>query len=276
MTEDSITINYGNSEAEIDPTGSYVKRLILNGEEILKPSADDVQTHGGMALLLPFANRVRNATYRWAGTTYNLPRNNGQNSIHGLTRDQLWGISHRGSDAVSMTCKLDSEGYPVPLFLKVTYRIEQRRFSTEIFASNEGTTSAPFLAGLHPYFKTENTWKLSGYRHYLELNYKDSYFPDGTFSAASPDSIGSHSKRIYDNAFIAEGPVLLHTGKSAIRITNSDMPYLVIYNGEYSEGKSVALEPMTGAPDAFNNGIGLITIPQGESFSCSATFELMR
>lgn len=276
MSEDSISINSGNSEAEIDSTGAYVRSLFLNGTEILKPSPDGVQTHGGMALLLPFANRVRDATYQWEGTVYNLPRNNGQNSIHGLTKDQLWGISHRGSDTVTMACKLDSEGYPVPLYLKVTYKIEHSRFSIEITANNEGSTGAPFLAGIHPYFNTYNEWQLSGNRHFLELNYKDSYFPDGTFSACQPGSIGSHSKRSYDKTFIAEGPVELHSGKNAIRIANSGMPYLVVYNGDYSEGKSVALEPMTGAPDAYNNGIGLITILPGASFTCSASFELIR
>ncbi len=276
LSEDYLTIEHGKSEAEIDITGAYVRSLHLNGTEILKPSQDGVETHGGMAILLPYANRVRNATYNWEGTTYNLPKNNGQHSIHGLTRDKLWNVSHRGSDEVTMSLKLVSEGYPAALFLKVTYKIEQKRFSVNIDANNEGEVSVPFLAGMHPYFNVESDWKLSGSRNYLELNYTDSYFPDGTFSVSKPDIIGSLTGRNYDNTFLVDSPVILHSGKSRMRIANTEMPYLVIYNGEYAQGKSVALEPMSGAPDAFNNGIGLIKIEPGESFQCGASFELIK
>lgn len=41
--------------------------------------------------------------------------------------------------------------------------------------------------------------------------------------------------------------------------------YFVIYNGKYSRGESVAIEPMTSAPDTFNNGIGVITLKKGTS-----------
>lgn len=276
LSGDSITISHGNSTAEIDTVGAYVKNITLNGKDILKTSSDGVDTHGGMALLLPFANRVKDATYMWEGSRYDLPRNNEPHSIHGLTRDREWNVTHKGSDSVTLSFKLETSGYPVPLYLKVTYYVSRTSFTVTIDAENEGDTSTPFLAGMHPYFKFDDEWALKGKRYLMKLNYRDQYFPDGTFTVKKPDSIGSGSRESYDNAFIFDGSVNFMSGDRKLRISTQEMPFLVIYNGKYSEGVSVALEPMSGAPDAFNNGIGLISIPPGSAFHCNATFELLK
>ncbi len=269
-----MTISHNNSRAEIDSRGAYVRNLALNGQEILMPSGDGKDTHGGMAVMLPFANRIRNGEYGWEGKKYHLPRNSGNNSIHGLTRDVEWNIAHRGKSTVSLTYSLISDGYPVPLFLKVIYHLTGSDFKVTFEARNEGKTLAPFMAGMHPYFNFSGPWSLESQRNLLMLNYKDRYFPDGTFESLKPDDVGSASGKTYDNTFIAGSPIVLKSKGQRIRITPDEMPYLVVYNGEYSRGKSVALEPMTGAPNSFNNRIGLIIIPPGESFSCGSKFQL--
>lgn len=260
--------------AEINSTGAYVRNLVLDGRDILMPSGDGKDTHGGMAVMLPFANRIRNAEYVWEGKTYRLPRNNGIHSIHGLTRGVEWNIVHRGEDTVSLSYSLISGGYPGPLYLKASYELGGSEFKIAVEARNEGKINAPFMAGMHPYFTFDGTWTLESRRNLLMLNYRDRYFPDGTVESVKPESISSESGKTYDNTFIAGSPLILDSKGYRIRITTKEMPYLVIYNGEYSRGKSVALEPMTGAPDSFNNRIGLIAIPPGESFRCVANFQL--
>lgn len=274
MPENTLTLSHNNSRADIDSTGAYVRNLVLDGRDILMPSADGRDTHGGMAVMLPFANRIRNAEYGWEGKTYRLPRNNGIHSIHGLTRDVEWNISHRGENSVSLSYSLISDDYPVPLFLKVSYQLSATEFGVTFEARNEGKIIAPFMAGMHPYFKFDGPWSLESRRNLLKLNYRDRYFPDGTFESMKPESVGSGSGNTYDNTFIAGSPTILISKGQRIRITLDEMPYLVVYNGEYSRGKSVALEPMTSAPNSFNNRIGLIAIPPGESFRCGSKFQL--
>ena len=53
-----------------------------------------------------------------------------------------------------------------------------------------------------------------------------------------------------------------------IKLERKNMPYFVLYNGKYSRGESVALEPMTGAPDAFNNRIGITEVEPAGEFTC--------
>jgi len=54
------------------------------------------------------------------------------------------------------------------------------------------------------------------------------------------------------------------------------MPFFVLYNGKYAEGKSIAIEPLTGAPDAFNNGIGLKIIDPLKSLNTQFKIKLIR
>lgn len=274
MSKNTITISHNNSRAEIDTTGAYVRNLSMGGREILMPSLDGNDTHGGMAVMLPFANRIRNAEYKWDGKTYRLPRNNGNHSIHGLTRDAEWSVVHRGESTASLTYSLISEGYPVPLFLKVSYNLNDTEFNVAIEARNEGKVTAPFMAGMHPYFNFDGIWALESQRNLLELNYAGQYFPDGTFKSIGPGNLGSSSGKTYDNTFIAGCPVTMVSKGTRIRIVTKEMPYLVVYSGQYSQGRSVALEPMTGAPDSFNNRIGVITIQPGKSFRCESAFQL--
>jgi aldose 1-epimerase len=45
--------------------------------------------------------------------------------------------------------------------------------------------------------------------------------------------------------------------------TNSHYPYLQIYTPPHR--KSIALENLSGAPDCFNNGMGLLMLPPNRS-----------
>lgn len=276
MAYETLVIRHEKSTAEICLKGAYVRTLSLSGKELLKPSHDWRETHGGMAMLLPYANRVRNAEYDWNGRVYHLPRNNGEHSIHGLTRDVEWTVAHRGNNTISLWHKLETDQYPVPLYIKVGYSISSNSFTIEIEATNEGDIPAPFMAGMHPYFVFSDSWRLESPRMLLFMKYEDSYFPDGTVTPRLAGSISSGSGESYDNTFIAGQEVRLVSGDRNVMIRNNNMPFLVVYNGEYSEGTSVAIEPMTAAPDAFNNRIGLITIDPGEQFRCSAVFELQQ
>lgn len=254
--------------------GAYVKSLVLDGEEILKPSEDEVQTHGGMALMLPFANRVRNARYLWEEKLYDLPKNNGEHSIHGLTRDLNWDNEKIEENRGVFTHNLLSRSYPTELSLKVAFEITRDTFTTSIDAENRGNKAGPFMAGMHPYFRFNGSWAIESMQNLMRLNYESGYFPDGSMTPVKPSTLSSRCGIQFDNTYLTNSIPTLFTGRRKIRIENTNMPYLVLYNGQFSGGVSVAAEPMSAAPDAYNNGIGLVSIPPGNSFQCSATFRL--
>ncbi|MEM4777996.1 MAG: hypothetical protein QW062_00930 [Thermoplasmatales archaeon] len=135
---------------------------------------------------------------------------------------------------------------------------------------------APLSIGLHPYFLHGGSWKVRQPSKVKKLNYIDTYFPDGTMTEINSEYLSSGNQREFDNCFLVGPSLSLETAHHIIDIQTENMNYFVIYNGKYSSGKSVAVEPMTSAPDAFNNGIGLITLKSNSKFTCSSTFYYRR
>ncbi len=269
-----ITIRKGESIARILEKGAYLSELRISGSEILHRTQDGEPTHGGSAVLIPYAGRVKNAEYSYGGRKYSLPRNNGNNSIHGLLKDMDFKVEYSSGSSVSMESLLKSSSYPSSLKTSIAYSIWERGLTVEVSASNVGETDAPFVAGFHPYFLADEGWTLEHSEKLRMLNFADEYFPDGTFSDADYNNDSNISKREFDSAFVGGGELRLMGKTHKLTMKRTNMEYLVIYNGKYAAGKSVAIEPMTGAPDAFNNGMGLISIPPGGSFECGFSLEV--
>ena len=250
-------------------------KLFIDGTEILKQSNDGKETHGGAAVLIPFANRVRDHTYRFEGKTYQLPADSGNHSIHGLVRHVKWDVLQKEDDSVELGYVLTDPGYPSRLHNIVKYRIDGQSFTTKFEIENIGERNSPVMIGVHPYFLTPGDWDITADKPVKRLEYADRYFPTGEMTDFSMHQLTSKSGTAFDNCFLGDGDLHLHNGMNHILIERENMPYFQVYNGEYAEGKSVAIEPMTGAPDSFNNKLGLITIEPGGKFVCSYTISLI-
>lgn len=269
----SHRIYSGSSHIEFDDIGAYIRNVVLDDINILMQSPDGHQTHGGSAMLIPFANRVRNATYSMNGIRYNLPRNNGQHSIHGLTRERQWNTTSIG-DRSELYLRLEDPGLPGIMDCRIVMKVSPKGFSVSMNFVNISRLDQPLSPGMHPYFLFNGNWKLVTSGEIKILEYEDSYFPTGRFLQYDITELSSTSGKHFDNCFLIGDTLTMDLGDHSIRIETIDMPYIVVYNGEYSQGKSVAVEPMVGAPDAFNNGIGLKILRPGDSYSCQATFRL--
>lgn len=263
-----LQISSGQSSAKIDATGAYLHSLILGGREILKSTGDGEQTHGGCAVLIPYAGRVRNATYSFEGTQYLLPRNYGENSIHGFVKNYEFSTVEKDDSSVALSLSRNEKGYPVPLETLIGYSLDSSSLKVSVSVSNKGNKGAPLLIGFHPYFIADKGWQLAHTERLQELNFSDGYFPDGTYSDTDFNNDTRISERQFDNAYLGGGEITLENRDIDLTIQRKNMDYLVIYNGEYAEGKSVAVEPMSGAPDAFNNHMGLVSLGSGETYDC--------
>ncbi len=272
----TITLNYERSSATIDTHGSYLSSLVIDGVSTLKKSNDGVQTHGGCALLIPFANRVRDATYSWGGIEYHLKKNEGNHAIHGICRDLDWDIEESAVSSVTLSCRLLNSGYPSELHVSSRFVLSGSSVSITLILKNTGKVSAPFVLGLHPYFLYSGAWRVVTGGPVRKLNVVDNYFPDGITSNVKPGALGSISHKEFDDCFRIEQTPMIDLGDHSVAIKAENFHYFQVYNGKYSEGESVAFEPMTGAPDAFNNGIGLLTISPGTEKEFHVMFALER
>jgi aldose 1-epimerase len=272
------TLKQATSLARVDRLGAYVDSLQLSGRQILMISPDGRDTHGGCAVLAPYANRVRNAVYAWNDRTYILPRNDGMNSIHGLVKQEKWSYDSENREAPNITelrCDLASPSYPSKISIRNRYEVEVDFFDVTCSVTNVGEASCPLVIGFHPYFLFRTRWSISHENNLHKLKYRDSYFPSGEMESVDFNSSGDLQCLNFDNTFFGGGKVTLDAGDHSLEIERRNMDYLVIYNGKYSQNTSVAIEPMTGAPDAFNNRIGLVTLDPGKEFQCGFRIKLV-
>jgi aldose 1-epimerase len=110
------------------------------------------------AIVGRYANRVANGKFTLEGKTYNLPRNDGPNTLHGgvnRTFDKVvWDAEAlKGKQGVAFTylSKDGEEGFPGNLKIKVTYTLNN---DNELLMDYEATTdkATPINVSQHSYF----------------------------------------------------------------------------------------------------------------------------
>jgi aldose 1-epimerase len=268
---ETISIAEDGAAAEINTLGAHVASVSLGGRPLIKPGSDWTQTRGGIAVLIPYAGRVRDGRYQFEGRSYQLPIERDGHAIHGFAKDARWRILRKRVNSVILESRLKDKGYPGVLEARIRYSIGRVDFSTECSVRNVSRGDCPLVIGFHPYFLADD-WKISvgGTSYRYELG--DGYFPTGKRAQFTFRQVSQ--KMELDDCFRVGGTIRLLTGEREVVIRRRGMPYLVVYNGEYAEGRSVAIEPYTGLDDAYNNGIGLRILGPGEMFRCGYGFAL--
>ena len=255
---------------------------------------DEMATIGRGQLLLPWPNRIEDGQYEFAGRMHQTPLSEPErhNALHGLTRWVNWTAAEQSEDRVVMSLVLHpQEGYPFTLRLQVDYRLSPGGLTVNTSASNVGKAAAPYGTGHHPYLTVgtlidQARLKLPGL---MRLETNERLIPTGRLLAnAGTDydflelrAIGSLRM---DTAFAnlvpdTDGVVRVHLQAPGgdRRVTLWMEPaykFLMVYTADaildrVRRRRSIAIEPMTGAPNAFRSGDGLIVLRPGQSWSGS-------
>ncbi len=243
-------INLENDKltAEIMEEGAYLFSLKYQGKvDLLLPGKKERKTRGGMALLIPFANRIKGGSYSFEGKTYFLPVNSEGNAIHGFAKDMKWHVVESGDESVTLSLELSHDGYPSRLICNVTYQLDGFTLKVIMEVKNVGENNAPITVGAHPYFIVDGKWDLLP-KELSRLKSKDK-IPTGEIEKYTVDC-----DLPIDDCFLFDGSLTLTSKRSQVKVESDNMKFIQIYNGIPG---AVAIEPMSGAPDAFHNGMGL-------------------
>lgn len=152
--EAAIT-NYGGTVVTLkvpDRNGKLAD--VVLGYDKLNDYADGRAYFGAIAGR--YANRIANAKFTLDGTTYTLPKNDGENHLHGGFNKRVWTAQDVSSDAgealeLAYLSKDGEEGYPGNLSVKVLYTLtEQNELKIEYSATTDKDTVVNFTN--HSYF----------------------------------------------------------------------------------------------------------------------------
>jgi aldose 1-epimerase len=260
---------------------------ILDGYASDKDAADNIASSFKGSNLFPFPNRIKGGKYEFGGVTYqldiNFPAEN--NAIHGLIFNKEFKIIEKRDD--DKCCKLvvvykpalKHEGYPFEYSLEVTYQWKEKvGFECISRITNTSQEEIPVGIGWHPYFKADADTINELHLQFPALTVLDvdsKLIPTGN---SKPYSVFNQLKQISDTSL--DHCFTLNTEDSPIEILIQNpktgfgykirqetgkrrFNYLQVYTPPTR--KSIAIEPMTCIPDAFNNKIGLVTLNPGKS-----------
>lgn len=242
---------------------------------------DNVEAQGFKSCKLsPFACRINKAHYRFAGEEYTIEKFTlSGHALHGLLFDAAFTVTEQQADeekaAVSMLHEYrgTDKGYPFSYDCLITYTLSKGNtldIKTEILNRDDGLI--PLQDGWHPYFtfgKKIDELQLE-FQSKEILEFDDGLIPTGKLlhygEFGSLKKIGDTG---FDNCFTlnfyeCQPLCVLRDPEKKIQVEihpDKSCPYLQIYTPP--NRNSIAIENLSAAPDAFNNGMGLISLLPG-------------
>jgi aldose 1-epimerase len=286
-------IHFGDHEAVITEVGAGIRSYVVAGHELLDGyGVGEMCTFARGAALIPWPNRLQDGRYTFDGRDFETPLTepHRHNAIHGLTRWMNW--QARGVDAstVVMSMRLHpQEGYPFTLDLEIIYRLSDGGLEARTTGRNVGDRPLPYAAGHHPYLTVGTDLVDAAVlripaRRFLEVD--DRLIPTGRAPAVDGKPLDFRQPRPIgelrlDTAYTGLEPdpdgrariELRHPrGRPALALwMDAGYPYVMAFTGDTMpperRRRSLGVEPMTAAPNAFRSGLGLRTLQPGESFT---------
>ena len=285
-------ITHGEQRAVITEVGASLRTYSVAGEDVIDGYGDDEMASVARgAPLLPWPNRLRDGRYEFLGAGYQTPITEParQNAIHGLTRWLNWTGSQEAPDQVRMSLLLHpQEGYPFTLGLAIEYALSDRGLAVRTTATNVGESPLPYGAGHHPYLTVgteridEASLRLPAL---LRLEVDERQIPtgrlipvaDSEFDFLEPRRIGpTHLDTAYTNLIAdTDGLVRIRMeapdgGRQVTLWMDGTYSYVMVFTGDTiadarRRRQGLGVEPMTCAPNAFQNGLGLVRLEPGQS-----------
>ena len=241
--------------------------------------------------LSPFPCRINNATYNFNGKKYSFENKfiDGT-AIHGLLFNKSFSATRKKiteNEAyiiLEYNYNKDDAGYPFNYTCTVEYILQKNNFLTiKTTVTSQSQIAIPIADGWHPYFRlggTVNHWLMQFESEYI-VEFNESLIPTGKLlpynKFNSPQQIGNIQ---LDNCFVLKkkfkkSVCSIYNPKNKLRIsffTDNSYPYLQIYTPPNRE--SIAIENLSGAPDCFNNKMGLILLQPGHSQTFTVSYQL--
>ncbi|MBQ9144467.1 MAG: galactose mutarotase, partial [Paludibacteraceae bacterium] len=125
------------------------------------------------AIIGRYANRIKDGKFALDGVEYQLPINNGTNSLHGGVHgfnEKVWDIVGQSTYSVSLhyRAKNGEEGYPGNLDVYVTYSLTKDNALSIVY---EAKTDKPTILGFtnHAYFNLEGEGSGTVHNHQLQV-----------------------------------------------------------------------------------------------------------
>jgi aldose 1-epimerase len=281
-----IRLQAGALACELEPRlGGCIAGLWLGDLPVLRstPAAQLTSSRqSGCYPLVPFSNRIGQATLEWQGTRHPLVRNNGAeaHAIHGVGWQRPWEVleSDEQSALLSYEHRPDAS-WPFAFDCSQGFRLREHTLAVTLSLTNQSREPAPAGLGWHPWF-VKRPHSHIAFRAAGRWEMGDDKLPTQRRAHAGLDADAATLD--VDHCFDGwDGVVRLHDELLRIRLTSSLSRVVVFTNGSREH---IAIEPVSHVNNAVNllqSGsdpaqLGLLTLQPGESCSAQMAIEVER
>ena len=287
-------------EAAIASVGASLRSLTHEGRDLVVPfDADEVRPYFRGATLAPWPNRVVDGVHRFGGGEHRLALTepNRGHALHGLLGWADWDVVDGDDASVTLSATVPAQdGYPWWVEVTTTYSLGADGLTQTVRATNRSETPAPWGTGPHPYLVAGpaplDAWTFALPADTVLEVTPDRLAPVGVasvtvdaerFDFRAPREIGEVE---IDHAFTdltrdADGQATVTltdpSGTGVAMTWDAGCAWVQIHTADRPEGPDhpahragLAVEPMTCAPDAFNDdaydfATGVVALAPGES-----------
>jgi aldose 1-epimerase len=252
--------------------GGRLQELTLLGENIIKELPDfNYKDSYASAVLFPFASRIENGKYTFNNTKFQLDCNDkGLNALHGLVYNKKFEIVHKieSINYASVTIVYqeleESLGFPFKYNIHLTYTLTNDELSLSVTIKNTDVNPFPFTLGWHPYFLSYDLQNSSlSFKSDKKIVFDENLI---TNKIEAHDIFKVENKALDDCFILNSNTIAFKTPNYQLEIsTNQIKNYVQLYTPENLP--LIAIEPMTGVSNSFNNKIGLQVLQPNTSFS---------
>jgi len=248
------TLRASNSRAdlEVDPQdGGRLTSLRIDGIEILGSSPQNPGMPAGFFygafLMAPFIGRTRRGQFTFDSVVHQLPRNVGDNAMHGLVYDTGWHSIDGGVETAF------DDRWPFGGGVRQRFSLTEEALvvTAEVFNDDR---PMPAALGFHPWFLDQ---LITGERAVFEFEPKERFICDD--DGIPVDSIPGGGPRPWDDSFrgVAHSPVIRWGGRLTVTI-ESDHDHWIVCE---TMPNSFCIEPLSGGVNALADGSAAIVEP---------------
>jgi aldose 1-epimerase len=227
--------------------GGRIASLVIAGRELLVTSGFGPFGWGSFPMA-PFAGRLRDARFGFAGRTYELPPNETPHAIHGIVFERPWQVVDLATSTI--ICEL---GPPWPFGGRVRQRFELAADRLDVTMELEADEAQPAVIGFHPWFRRRLATPAGapdGAGDEIEIHIEPAAMYRRDADGLPTGELVRPAPRPWDDCFVglALPPVVRWPGVLRLSI-ESTADHWVVYDEQV---EAICIEPQTGPPDGPN------------------------
>jgi len=278
-----ITNESLNFKSSIYPNlGASLQQLSLNKIEIIdgissnKEGLSMYKNKYNSAFLFPFPNRVYDGIYSFEKNNYELKINETalNNAIHGHIYNKSFLVKNKQASENNATITFSylnddsTKGFPFSYQFEVRYTFTSEKISIEFNVFNAGKKAFPFGIGWHPYFKATNLNE-----SILNFTADQKYLVDEKMIPTNKTPLKIETPLLLGETFL-DDCFITKLSKASYKTNNYKIDldfstkkpnsFLQVYTPDSRD--TMAIEPMTCAPNSFNNKDGLLILKPSEKY----------